>query len=115
MLNYFRGSVGFGQEALQSLLGSQDVNDVLTAIDHAIEKGLANPSKITVLGGSHGGFLTMHLIGQAPDKFVAAAARSPVCNLSSMVGITDVPDWCYVESYGTNGKTIFTEAPTGYG
>ncbi|KAK9009797.1 hypothetical protein V6N11_036322 [Hibiscus sabdariffa] len=69
-----QGSVGFGQEALQSLLGSQ-----------------------------------------APDKFVAAAARSPVCNLSSMVGITDVPDWCYVESYGTNGKTIFTEAPTGYG
>ncbi|KAK8684693.1 hypothetical protein V6N13_040709 [Hibiscus sabdariffa] len=114
IVNY-RGSVGFGEEALQSLpgkIGSQDVNDVLTAIDHVIEKGLANPSKIAVLGGSHGGFLTTHLIGQAPDKFVAAAARNPVCNLSSMVGITDIPDWCYVESYGTNGKTIFTEAPT---
>ncbi|XP_022760213.1 acylamino-acid-releasing enzyme isoform X2 [Durio zibethinus] len=114
IVNY-RGSLGFGEEALQSLpgkVGSQDVNDVLTAIDHVIEKGLANPSKITVLGGSHGGFLTTHLIGQAPDKFVAAAARNPACNLSSMVGITDIPDWCYVEAYGSHGKSIFTEAPT---
>ncbi|TYH03977.1 hypothetical protein ES288_A09G262100v1 [Gossypium darwinii] len=114
IVNY-RGSLGFGEEALQSLpgkIGSQDVNDVLTAIDHVIEKGLVNPSKITVLGGSHGGFLTTHLIGQAPDKFVAAAARNPVCNLSSMVATTDIPDWCYVESYGRKGKTIFTEAPS---
>lgn len=43
---------------------AQDVIDVLTAIDYVIEKGLADPSKITVLGGSHGGFLTTHLIGQ---------------------------------------------------
>ncbi|XP_021291724.1 acylamino-acid-releasing enzyme isoform X1 [Herrania umbratica] len=114
IVNY-RGSLGFGEEALQSLpgkIGSQDVNDVLTAIDYVIEKGLANPSKITVLGGSHGGFLTTHLIGQAPDKFVAVAVRNPVCNLSSMVGITDIPDWCYVESYGSNGKSIYTEAPS---
>ncbi|XWS13756.1 hypothetical protein CRYUN_Cryun36dG0065600 [Craigia yunnanensis] len=114
IVNY-RGSLGFGEEALQSLpgkVGSQDVNDVLTAIDHVIEKGLANPSKITALGISHGGFLTTHLIGQAPDKFVAAAARNPVCNLSSMVGITDIPDWCYVQAYGSNGKSIFTEAPS---
>lgn len=43
---------------------AQDVNDVLTAIDHIIEIGLASPSKIGVLGNSHGGFLTTHLIGQ---------------------------------------------------
>lgn len=42
----------------------QDVNDVLAALDHVIEKGLADPSKISVVGGSHGGFLTTHLIGQ---------------------------------------------------
>ena len=42
----------------------QDVNDVLTAIDHVIDMGHTNPSKITLFGGSHGGFLTTHLIGQ---------------------------------------------------
>ncbi|XP_021822050.1 acylamino-acid-releasing enzyme-like isoform X4 [Prunus avium] len=114
LVNY-RGSLGFGEEALQSLLGkvgSQDVNDVLVAIDHVIDLGLASPSKLAVLGGSHGGFLTTHLIGQAPDKFVAAVARNPVCNLTLMVGTTDIPDWVYVEAYGSEGKNSFTDAPS---
>ncbi|KAL8162770.1 hypothetical protein V2J09_014259 [Rumex salicifolius] len=109
------GSLGFGEEALQSLpgkIGSQDVNDVLTALDHLIEMKLASPSKIAVLGGSHGGFLTTHLIGQAPERFDAAVARNPVCNLQLMVGTTDIPDWCFFESYGTDGKSMFTEAPS---
>ncbi|XP_006414693.2 acylamino-acid-releasing enzyme [Eutrema salsugineum] len=112
IVNY-RGSLGFGEDALQSLpgkVGSQDVKDVLSAVDHAIAMGLADPSRITVLGGSHGGFLTTHLIGQAPDKFVAAAARNPVCNIASMVGITDIPDWCFFEAYGD--QTHYTEAPS---
>ncbi|KAF6173421.1 hypothetical protein GIB67_027116 [Kingdonia uniflora] len=114
MVNY-RGSLGYGEEALQSLpgkVGLQDVNDVLAALDHVIKMGLADPSKVAVLGGSHGGFLTTHLIGQAPDRFVAAAARNPVCNLALMVGTTDIPDWCYVEAYGNKGKSLFTEAPS---
>ncbi|MCL7048160.1 hypothetical protein MKW94_022360 [Papaver nudicaule] len=115
IVNY-RGSLGFGEEALQSLpgkVGSQDVNDVLAALDHVIEMGLADPSKVVVVGGSHGGFLTTHLIGQAPDRFVAAAARNPVCNLALMVGTSDIPDWCYVEAYGgSEGKSYFTEAPS---
>ncbi|CAI9118324.1 OLC1v1019886C2 [Oldenlandia corymbosa var. corymbosa] len=111
IVNY-RGSLGFGEEALQSLpgnIGSQDVNDVLAAIDHVIAKGLADPSKIAVVGGSHGGFLTTHLIGQAPDKFAAAAARNPVCNLALMVGTSDIPDWCYAESFGSKGKSLYSD------
>ncbi|XAR57316.1 Acylaminoacyl-peptidase [Bertholletia excelsa] len=72
IVNY-RGSLGFGEEALQSLpgkVGSQDVHDVLTAIDHTIDMGLADASKIGVIGGSHGGFLTTHLIGQAPANLL---------------------------------------------
>ncbi|KAM1724025.1 hypothetical protein ACFX13_022581 [Malus domestica] len=114
LVNY-RGSLGFGEEALQSLLGkigSQDVDDVLVAIDHVIDKGLASASKIAVLGGSHGGFLTTHLIGQAPDKFVVAAVRNPACNLALMIGTTDIPDWCYVEAYGSEGRNNYTEAPS---
>ncbi|BAU03110.1 hypothetical protein VIGAN_UM012600 [Vigna angularis var. angularis] len=90
----------------------QDVNDVLSAIDHVINLGLASPSKITVMGISHGGFLTTQLIGQAPDKFVAAAAINPVCNLALMIGTTDIPDWCYVEACGTTARNCFTEPPS---
>lgn len=88
----------------------QDVKDVLSAVDYAIDMGFADPSRITVLGGSHGGFLTTHLIGQAPDKFVAAVARNLVCNLASMVGISDIHDWCFFEAYGDMNH--FTEAPS---
>lgn len=54
----------------------------------------------------------MSYMGQAPDKFVAAAVRNPVCNLELMVGTTDISDWCYVEAYGHDGLTRFTEAPS---
>ncbi|KAJ6430148.1 hypothetical protein OIU84_021540 [Salix udensis] len=103
IVNY-RGSTGFGEEALQSLLGnvgSQDVNDVITAIDHVIDTGVASPSKIAVIGGSHGGFLTTHLIGQAPDKFVAAAVRNP----TSLIGAMRKP-------MELREKSKFTEAPS---
>lgn len=112
IVNY-RGSLGFGEEALQSLpgrIGSQDVTDVLTALDYVTAKGLVDASKVTVLGGSHGGFLTTHLIGQAPDRFTAAAVRNPVCNLTQMLGTSDIPDWCYIETFGTEGKNFFSEA-----
>ncbi|PAN47302.1 hypothetical protein PAHAL_9G250600 [Panicum hallii] len=114
VVNY-RGSLGFGEEALQSLpgnIGSQDVNDVLTALDFVLNRELIDPSRVAVVGGSHGGFLTTHLIGQAPDTFVAAAARNPVCNLQLMVGTTDIPDWCFVEIYGKDGKKYFSESPS---
>ena len=35
---------------------------------------------------------------QAPEKFVAAAVRNPVCNFALMVGTTDIPNWCYLFS-----------------
>ncbi|XP_009773638.1 acylamino-acid-releasing enzyme isoform X2 [Nicotiana tabacum] len=115
LLVSYRGSLGFGEEALQSLpgrAGTQDVNDVLAAIDHVTSMGLADPSKIAAVGISHGGFLTTHLIGQAPDKFAAAAARNPVCNLALMVGTTDIPDWCYFEAFGSEAISNFTAAPS---
>ena len=49
---------------------------------------------------------------QAPEKFHAAAARNPVCNLALMSGTSDIPDWCFVEAFGTKGKADFTYAPS---
>eukprot|EP00466_Bigelowiella_natans_P014790 jgi/Bigna1/66633/fgenesh1_pg.2_\ len=52
---------------------------------------------VMVWGGSHGGFLTTHLIGQFPETFCRAATRNPVTNCAFMVTETDIPDWCYIE------------------
>jgi len=114
IVNY-RGTPGFGEEALQSLpgkVGSQDVQDCLMALDYVINEGLIDASKVAVVGISHGGFLTTHLIGQAPDRFAVAAARNPVCNLSLMIGTTDIPDWCYAVACGTEAKHLASESPS---
>ena len=111
----YRGTLGYGEEALQSLpgkVGSQDVQDCLAALDHVIKEGLVDASKVAVVGISHGGFLTTHLIGQAPERFAVAAARNPVCNLSLMIGTTDIPDWCYAVACGTQARRLASESPS---
>jgi len=100
MVNY-RGSIGFGQDLINSLLGNigrQDVADVQDVVEQIVASGAVNRGKVVVIGGSHGGFLTVHAISQFPDFYRAAVARNPVVNIASMVGVTDIPDWSFTES-----------------
>lgn len=100
----YRGSIGFGQGALEALpghIGLLDVKDVMHATVTMIDSGWVDPDRVGICGGSHGGFLTAHCIGQFPDLFKAAVMRNPVTNIASMLTATDIPDWCYVEALGS--------------
>ncbi|KAL6764745.1 acylaminoacyl-peptidase [Haematococcus lacustris] len=100
----YRGSTGYGQPALHSLpghIGRHDVADCMAALEAAVSAGLSDPGRVAVVGGSHGGFLAGHLIGQHPTAFRAAVMRNPVCNIALMAGISDIADWCYVEVFGS--------------
>jgi acylaminoacyl-peptidase len=100
----YRGSAGFGQAPLESLagnIGSQDIDDVYQLTRRVLDSFTGiNPSRVGICGGSHGGFLAGHAIGQNPELFKVAAMRNPVCNVATMVTPTDIPDWCYVEALG---------------
>ncbi|XP_048257485.1 acylamino-acid-releasing enzyme-like isoform X2 [Haliotis rufescens] len=99
MVNY-RGSVGFGQNSIDSLLGNvgdQDVKDVWAAATSVIEMGAVDPERLLVFGGSHGGFLTTHLIGQYPTKFKSAACRNPVTDLTNKAACGDLADKVFEE------------------
>lgn len=96
LVNY-RGSLGSGQQSIEFLpgnVGVADVKDCITATDTALStfKWL-NPDAVALVGGSHGGFLVLHLSGQYPDRFKAVVARNPVTDIATMSIISDIPDW----------------------
>ena len=109
----YRGTIGFGQESITSLLtqiGTMDVQDVVAATKHVLDQfgsDTVDASRVGICGGSHGGFLTGHCTGQFPDIFRAAVMRNPVTNIASMVTATDIPDWCYAEVLGSYNPREF--------
>lgn len=70
----YRGSTGFGEQALHSLpgrAGTADVLDVVDATNAVLDRAtpVVDRSKVGVIGGSHGGFLAAHLVGQFPEIY----------------------------------------------
>jgi acylaminoacyl-peptidase len=112
----FRGSTGYGEDFVQALpghVGKYDVGDCIAALEAACEAGLVDASRVAVCGGSHGGFLAGHLLGQHPDRFRCGIMRNPVCNIALMTGVSDIPDWCFVETFGSEeGLRRFRVDPT---
>jgi acylaminoacyl-peptidase len=88
-------------QSLPGHIGSHDVEDCRAAVAAVVAAGYCDGSRVGIFGGSHGGFLAASLVGQYPDEFAAAVLRNPVTDLSLMVHVTDIPDWCYVEAWGS--------------
>jgi alpha-beta hydrolase superfamily lysophospholipase len=55
---------------------------------------------VSIVGGSHGGFLTAHAITQYPTTYTAACLRNPVTNLVTLLGTSDISDWTLMEGLG---------------
>jgi pimeloyl-ACP methyl ester carboxylesterase len=108
MTSFVRGSLGYGEPFVTSLVGhisSMDVSDCLSCLDSALLlcRHLQPEPTVSVCGGSHGGFLALHLAAAAPDRFRCCVARNPVCDIPAMLATTDIPDWCYLETLGGVG------------
>jgi len=88
-----RGSTGRGQDFARRIvgdLGGAETADHLSGIEHLMRRGIADPARLGVTGGSHGGFMTAWLIGH-DTRFAAAVAVAPVTNLVSEHLISNIP------------------------
>lgn len=70
-LNY-RGSLGYGRRFEELAIGEfagKMQDDLLDGAQWAIDKGIADPNKIAIAGGSYGGYATLVGLSFTPDKF----------------------------------------------
>jgi dipeptidyl aminopeptidase/acylaminoacyl peptidase len=85
-----RGSGGYGNEVLRSIhrdWGTSPARDILIGADSVIGRGLADPRRQFVTGGSYAGYMTAWLIArEAPERFRAAVAARGVYDLSIWYG-----------------------------
>lgn len=89
----YRGSTGYGDKFLIDLIGNKnnlDVQDILSGVDALIEEGIADDSKMAVMGWSNGGYLTNCIITH-DNRFKAASSGASVFDTVMQWSIEDTP------------------------
>ncbi|EFH90968.1 alpha/beta hydrolase family protein [Ktedonobacter racemifer] len=88
-----RGGLGHGEEfaaAARGDVGGADFQDVMSALDAAIERGIADPERLGIGGWSQGGFMSAWAVTQT-SRFKAAIMGAGVSDWGMMVVTSDLP------------------------
>lgn len=84
----FRGSLGFGKAFLNAgnnEWGGRMQDDLLDAVHWAVERGIAQPDRIAIVGSGFGGYAALAGLAFTPEQFSCAAAYGAPSNLSTLV------------------------------
>ena len=95
----YRGSTGRGLEYAMSHQGDyagKEFDDLVDAIDHLDHKGLVDPKKVGVTGGSYGGYASAWCATKHSERFAASVMFVGISDLISKQGTTDIPDEMYL-------------------
>jgi dipeptidyl aminopeptidase/acylaminoacyl peptidase len=88
-----RGSKGYGEAhtaAIKGAWGGADYTDLMAAVDTLLARGYIDETRMGVMGGSYGGYMTNWVVSHT-DRFRAAITDRSVVNLHSMAGTCDFP------------------------
>ncbi|HXY68398.1 MAG TPA: S9 family peptidase [Gemmatimonadales bacterium] len=87
-----RGSTGYGR-AFEDLnigdWGGGDLKDLVAAADYLVATGYVARSKIAVLGGSYGGYLTLAALAFTPGVWAAGVDLFGISSLVTLARTTD--------------------------
>ena len=92
-----RGSSSYGADfgnLIDQNYPGEDYDDLISGVDSIIARGLADPEKLFVTGGSGGGVLSAWIIGKT-DRFKAAVVAKPVINWISFALTADMYNFFY--------------------
>jgi len=71
----YRGSTGYGEKFRNMNVedsGGGEMDDVAAGAQYLIAQGIADPKKLAIGGGSHGGTMVAYAVTKYPDLFAAA-------------------------------------------
>ena len=91
----FRGSTGYGKEFLNAAnreWGGKMHDDLIDAVNWAVEKGFADKKKVAIFGGSYGGYAALVGATFTPDFFSCAVDMVGISNLLTFMK-TVPPYW----------------------
>ncbi|MBN2084831.1 MAG: S9 family peptidase [Anaerolineales bacterium] len=83
----YRGSAGLGRSyrnALRGRWGEVDVADAVSGAGMLVERGLADPSRLVIKGGSAGGYTALNCLIRHPGFFRAGICLYGVTNLFTL-------------------------------
>jgi len=90
-----RGSTSYGAafaNQIHHAYPGGDFDDLMSAVDFAVEEGYADEERLYVTGGSGGGILTAWIVTHT-DRFRAAVSAKPVINWYSFVLTADMTNY----------------------
>jgi dipeptidyl aminopeptidase/acylaminoacyl peptidase len=84
----FRGSTGYGKEFLNAgnrEWGGRMHDDLVDAVGWAVEKGVADPERVAIYGGSYGGYAALVGATFTPDLFRCAVDIVGPSNIITLI------------------------------
>ena len=91
----FRGSTGYGKKFWEDSFkqwGLSMQDDVSDGVKWLVGKGIADPKRVAIYGGSYGGYATLMGIVKDPDQYAAAIDYVGVSNMFTFMN-TIPPYW----------------------
>jgi len=85
----YRGSTGYGKAFLRAgnrEWGARMHTDLLAVTDDLVERGIVDPARIAISGGSYGGYAALAGAAFTPDRFRCAIS---VCGPSNLLTLLD--------------------------
>jgi dipeptidyl aminopeptidase/acylaminoacyl peptidase len=84
----FRGSTGYGKAFLNAgnkQWGDLMQDDITWGVKHLVAKGIADPKRVGIMGGSYGGYATLAGVAFTPDVYAAGVAIVAPSNLITLL------------------------------